>query len=323
MVKRASHGTTPVLFHKVCEWQPDDIVVERGVWVAFDARRVAVYEFDGRDTHAAVLEPGEVLAPTWRNAIDEVPAAWLLPHLERFARGADIRRAVLDEYSARNGGGSPQTTEWAIVLERNTSARERRAVVDVSDELAAPTGLLSRLRAVFAPTPVPPGPWTAAMPYPDLRSRSARRAFARCEEYLLREILDADQNASRVPGDIAFALPWIVSPMRASGALAEDTKGGSGGRAAMDVVVDWLTGHGALRPLPADQSQQLVEDGHLRRIVNGATRADLPNDSVAAEVERFHQDADSAVREVVPSAMLTVYPWLAEHRRAWGNAARR
>ncbi|MCS6558874.1 hypothetical protein NYQ31_10740 [Curtobacterium flaccumfaciens] len=103
--KRARRGTTPVLFHKVCEWQrddrdPGDVVVERGVWLAFTARRVAVYEFDGRDTHAAVLEPAE----------------WLLTHLERFASGVDVRRAVLNDYALRHDGGAPPTIEWAIRL---------------------------------------------------------------------------------------------------------------------------------------------------------------------------------------------------------------
>ncbi|WIE66711.1 hypothetical protein [Curtobacterium sp. MCLR17_054] len=119
--KRARRGTTPVLFHKVCEWQrndrdPGDVVVERGVWLAFTARRVAVYEFDGRDTHAAVLELDEVLGPTWQEMIDEAPADWLLAHLERFASGVDVRRAVLDDYALRHGGGAPPTIEWAIRL---------------------------------------------------------------------------------------------------------------------------------------------------------------------------------------------------------------
>jgi hypothetical protein len=119
--KRARRATTPVLFHKVCEWQrndrdPGDVVVERGVWLAFTARRVAVYEFDGRDTHAAVLQLDEVLDPQWQEKIDEVPAAWLLTHLERFASGVDVRRAVFDDYALRHGGGAPPTIEWASRL---------------------------------------------------------------------------------------------------------------------------------------------------------------------------------------------------------------
>ena len=121
MTKRKADGTTPVLFHKVCEWRrenrdPRDIIVERGVWVAFDARRVSVYESDGRDTHAAVLQPDEVLNPLWWNLIDEAPAEWLLPHLERFAAGADIRQPVLDDYATRHDGAAPPTIEWAIRL---------------------------------------------------------------------------------------------------------------------------------------------------------------------------------------------------------------
>ncbi|MCS5506261.1 hypothetical protein [Curtobacterium flaccumfaciens] len=119
--KRARRATTPVLFHKVCEWQrndrdPGDVVTERGVWLAFAARRVAVYEFDGRDTHAAVHQPDEMLDPQWQEKINEAPAAWLLTHLERFASGVDVRRAVLDDYALRHGGGSPPTIEWAIRL---------------------------------------------------------------------------------------------------------------------------------------------------------------------------------------------------------------
>ncbi|UWD77590.1 hypothetical protein [Curtobacterium flaccumfaciens] len=119
--KRARRATTPVLFHKVCEWQrndrdPGDVVIERGVWLASTARRVAVYEFDGRDTHASVHQLDEVLEPQWQDKIDEAPAAWLLTHLERFASGVDVRRAVLDDYALRHGGGSPPTIEWAIRL---------------------------------------------------------------------------------------------------------------------------------------------------------------------------------------------------------------
>ena len=119
--KRARRATTPVLFHKVCEWQrndrdPGDVVTERGVWLAFTARRVAVYEFDGRDTHASVHQPDELLDPQWQEKIDEAPAAWLLTHLERFASGVDVRRAVLDDYALRHGGGSPPTIGWAIRL---------------------------------------------------------------------------------------------------------------------------------------------------------------------------------------------------------------
>ncbi|MBT1669180.1 hypothetical protein KK092_07285 [Curtobacterium flaccumfaciens pv. flaccumfaciens] len=161
------------------------------------------------------------------------------------------------------------------------------------------------------------------MPYPPLRFGRARRAFGRCEEYLLWEILDADRNALRVPGNIAFTLPWIVSPMRASAAIAEDTKGSGGGRAEMDAVVRWLTGHDALRPLPAVQAQQLGDDGHRRRLANGETREDLPERSVEARREQFQQDMDGTVMEVIPSVMLTVYPWLADIRPAWAAAAKR
>lgn len=113
-------GTVPVRFHKVCEWRrddrgPRDVIVERGVWVAFDARRVAVYEFDGKDTHAAVLLPEEVVAHEWRERIDEEPAAWLLPHLDRLALGHEVRVDVLREYAVRQGG-TPPTIEWAIRL---------------------------------------------------------------------------------------------------------------------------------------------------------------------------------------------------------------
>ena len=180
-----------------------------------------------------------------------------------------------------------------------------------------------RVRVAPAPQPVPPGPWMAAVPYPPLRFGKARRTFGRCEEYLLWEILDADRNALRVPGNIAFTLPWIVSPMRASAAIADDTKGSGGGHAEMDVVVRWLTGHGALRQLPVEQSQQLVEDGHRRRVTNGDTRENLPEGSFEARIEQFRQDLDGSVMEVIPAAMLTVYPWLPTLRPAWAVAATR
>ncbi|WP_139199813.1 hypothetical protein [Curtobacterium sp. MCBA15_008] len=113
-------GTVPVRFHKACEWRRDDRgqrdVIERGVWVAFDERRVAVYEFDGKDTHAAVRLPDEVVAHEWRERIDEEPAAWLLPHLDRFAGGQDVRTELLADYAARHDGGTPPTIDWAIQL---------------------------------------------------------------------------------------------------------------------------------------------------------------------------------------------------------------
>ncbi|MBT1669183.1 hypothetical protein KK092_07300 [Curtobacterium flaccumfaciens pv. flaccumfaciens] len=59
-----------------------------------------MFEFDGRDTHAAVLQPVEVLKSSWWKLIDEPPAAWLLPHLERFAAGTDIRQMLLLPTSA-------------------------------------------------------------------------------------------------------------------------------------------------------------------------------------------------------------------------------
>lgn len=65
---------------------------------------------------ASVHQPDEPLDPQWQEKIDEAPAAWLLTHLERFASGVDVRRAVLDDYALRQGGGSPPTIEWAIRL---------------------------------------------------------------------------------------------------------------------------------------------------------------------------------------------------------------
>lgn len=125
---------------------PGDVVVERGVWLAFTARRVAVHEFDGRDTHAAVLQPDEVLDPQWREEIDEAPAAWFLTHLQRSASGVDVRRTVSDDHARLHGGGSPPTVEWAIRLERRRSIAGDRSGPEGATGLTAGRAAFAGLR---------------------------------------------------------------------------------------------------------------------------------------------------------------------------------
>ena len=115
----------------------------------------------------------------------------------------------------------------------------------------------TRVNAVPQPHATTPG--RATVPYPHL-GRRQRHDFAECEQYLLREIVDAADTARRIAarGDVAFAVPWLVQPWAIYSALVDDHRGSGPSRADMTQVIDWLAGEGAVRALTDDQREELI-----------------------------------------------------------------
>ncbi|VXC21184.1 hypothetical protein ARTHRO9AX_220245 [Arthrobacter sp. 9AX] len=68
--------------------------------------------------------------------------------------------------------------------------------------------------------PYPTDPGRAAVPYPPSR-RGQRHAFAKCEEYLLREIVHVGGWARHVNvrGALSFVAPWLIQPWRIHASL--------------------------------------------------------------------------------------------------------
>ena len=161
----------------------------------------------------------------------------------------------------------------------------------------------------------PTDPGRAAVPYPAL-SRSGRVAFAQCEQYLLREIVEARawgrQVASR--GDTPDTNGWLVMPGRTHSSLMDDSRGMGAMPAVMDSVVQWLADAGAIRPLSE----------HTRRAIAASNAEERLRDH-----PEYHPDGDGRrtwdddVWEVEPIRMLQIYPHLADANDDWSQQARR
>lgn len=170
--------------------------------------------------------------------------------------------------------------------------------------------------AKLQPQAHPTEPGHATVPYPSL-DRSDRTPFARCEQYLLREVVDARAWGRQVAGrgDAPDTNGWLVMPGRTYSSLLDDTKGMGATPAMMDAVVDWLAGVGALRSLPARTREAIASSNVAERL------RDYPE---------YHRDEDDARRawdddiwEVEPTRMLQVYPLLAGANDDWSRTARR
>ncbi len=171
--------------------------------------------------------------------------------------------------------------------------------------------------------PYPTDPGRAAVPYPPSK-RGQRHAFAKCEEYLLREIVHAGGWARHVNarGALTFVAPWLIQPWRIHASLMDDTKGRGPSRAQMQKVVDWLASHGALRALSDEQRNELVRSGEDERAAEGRTGGS-PYDSpeYRARVEDMYREWDRDSWEVIPVKMLHVYPHLADADQDWHDTA--
>lgn len=154
----------------------------------------------------------------------------------------------------------------------------------------------------------------ATVPYPVL-GRQDLAAFHRCEEYLLRELVDARSWGREVDArGITFPTNgWLVVPGRVYSALMDDTRGSGPRPEVMDAVVAWLADAGALTPL------------------SERTRDDIARSNAAAfrqqRAEYLHgddgtRDWDHDTWQVEPDRTLEVYPHLAGANADWQRAAR-
>ena len=97
--------------HKLAQWQ--NSYKDTGVYIGFDDDLVVFYEIAPKENNAAYMYPAEALTEPWRSLIASSPeGAWLIPHIERFGEGEDIRDAVLADYAARHDGAAPTVEQW-------------------------------------------------------------------------------------------------------------------------------------------------------------------------------------------------------------------
>jgi hypothetical protein len=162
------------------------------------------------------------------------------------------------------------------------------------------------------PQPTIWGPGRATIAYPELR-RAGLAAFHRCEEYLLREIVDARSWGRQVDSrGVPFPTNgWLVMPGRVYAALMDDTRGMGPEPAAMDAVVGWLAGAGALQALP----------GRTRADIASSNVADRRRDSAGYAPDDGSRGWDDDTWQVDPDRMLVVYPHLADANTDWRRAA--
>lgn len=162
------------------------------------------------------------------------------------------------------------------------------------------------------PQPTIWGPGQATIPYPALSGKDLP-AFHRCEEYLLREIVEARSWGRQVDArGVAFPTNgWLIMPGRVYSALMDDTRGSGPRPPVMDSVVRWLADTGALTPLSertrGDIAASNVEE--RRRDYAGY----IPDDGT--------RDWDHDMWQVEPGRMLEVYPHLADANIDWKRAS--
>jgi hypothetical protein len=71
-------------------------------------------EGDARNGNGAFFPAASVLGPEWRGHLETAGALWLVPLLERMARGEDVSRSeVLDAYRHVHGKPPPEE-EWHL-----------------------------------------------------------------------------------------------------------------------------------------------------------------------------------------------------------------
>ncbi|WP_146236841.1 hypothetical protein [Curtobacterium sp. MCBD17_030] len=176
----------------------------------------------------------------------------------------------------------------------------------------------------------------AAVPYPPQPGTTAGELFPRAEARLVVRIVDAPERAAQINnrGPLApnFTVPWLVSAGAAASAFAKELEWRSIGLSphlplaeeSVGLVVDWLVGEGALRPLPHDQRNALRESGRAQRRIDNPPEkwprglaAEYPE---MAEV-RFAEE-DFETWQVIPNEMLRVYPNLRHESTAWKNLTR-
>lgn len=181
----------------------------------------------------------------------------------------------------------------------------------------------TRVNAVAQPHATTPG--RATVPYPQLRRRD-RHDFAECEQYLLREIVDAAGTARRISarGDVAFAVPWLVQPWSIYSTLVDDHRGSGPSRADMTRVIEWLAGEGAVRALTVEQREELVRSGEAARVRSGQPIGEPgASPEFVAAVGEMYRLWDRGSWEVVPTEMLRVYPHLADANSDWHSVRSR
>ncbi|WP_146243623.1 hypothetical protein [Curtobacterium sp. MCBD17_008] len=150
------------------------------------------------------------------------------------------------------------------------------------------------------------------IPYPELNRRDLAE-FHRCEEYLLREIVDARSWGRQVDArGVPFPTNgWLIMPGRVHSSLMDDTKGSGPKRAVTDSVVAWLADAGALTPL----SEQTRDD------IAASNIADRRNTYAGYTRDDGTRDWDHDMWQVDPERMLVVYPHLADANIDWKRAA--
>lgn len=238
------------------------------------------------------------------------------------------RTPVLD-WDVADPSGTDFVTSWTI--RDDIKARIER--------LAADLGLAHRsldLRDRVIPgqeqTPLV---GTAAVPYPRVLESDAGRWFPNAEARLLIEVVDAPDRTASVNARGKHApsspIPWTVWVGAAESALQHEFEWRAVGRSALPLaqasialVVEWLVSEGALRPLSEERRRELQLSGRTQRDI------DHPFDQwprgLAGEYPTFAEmrfaEEDFATWEVVPSAMLRVYPGLSDETPAWQAAMR-
>lgn len=266
------------------------------------ADSVSVHMVMHADLVVRITCPGEVPVPTGITAIDwDVPDI-LGPEIADMWRNRDTLRNKVEELAVDLGLGhhSLHINDRAIPGQRQTSSAGQ-----------------------------------ATVPYPPQPKSTAGDLFARAEARLVVRIVDAPERAAQINnrGPLApdFTVPWLVSAGAAASSLAKELEWRSIGsphlplaEESVGLVVDWLVGEGALRPLPDEQRNALRESGCAQRLIDNPPEkwprglaAEYP---MMAEVRFEEEDFDTW--QVIPNEMLRVYPNLPHDSTAWKNFTR-
>lgn len=177
----------------------------------------------------------------------------------------------------------------------------------------------------------------AAIPYPAHDPSESAATFVprfrRAEGHVFHEVFHAaDGRWMEEHALLGDPPPWIVSAGAARYAFWEAQHRGPDmlrfpvsvpdATRTVTTVIEWLTEHGALHPLPAAQRDVLVDAGRERRRAQGLM--------VEGFVKLSHEDAwrdeeralavDGETWEVDPPRMLAVYPGLARVHPRWARA---
>lgn len=171
----------------------------------------------------------------------------------------------------------------------------------------------------------------AVVPYPSFklsplgRPLSARQVFRLAEKFVFAEV----RRAPDLPSGDGSPRLWSISEGAARYKLydwqfcAQDLftfpVSFDLAQRAVGAVHEWLGGHDAIRPLPADQRRALVEVGQERRRAAGIEVdrfVSLADESAWRDEERARAE-DGEIWVVSRSRMLSVYPGLARVDQRW------